>query len=56
VVVISSPFFCFPHRLGFTDQALFIDHLYQDHRIPPRRALSSCRSIAGGLRLIFFGF
>ena len=56
VVVISSPFFCFPHGLGFTDQAVFVDHLHQLHRVPPRSALSFCRPVGGGSRLIFFGF
>ncbi len=56
VVVISSPFFCFPHGLGFTDQTLFFDHLQQFHGILPRSALSFCRPIGGGLRWIFFGF
>ncbi len=56
VVVISSPFFCFPHGLGFTDQTLFLDHLQRFHGIPPRSALSSCRPIGGGSRWIFFGF
>ncbi len=55
-VVISSPFFCFPHRLSFADQALFVDHLYHFHRIPQRNALSFCRPVGGGNRLIFFGF
>jgi hypothetical protein len=56
IVVISSPFFCFPHGLGFTDQPLFLDHLQRFHGIPPRSALSCCRPIGGGLRWIFFGF
>ncbi len=56
VVVISSPFFCFPHGLGFTDQALFLDHLQRFHGIPPRSAFSFCRPIGGGSRWIFFGF
>lgn len=56
VVVISSPFFCFPHGLGFTDQAVFVDHLHQLHRVPPRSALSFCWPVGGGSRLIFFGF
>jgi len=56
VVVISSPFFCFPHGLGFTDQTLFFDHLQQFHGILPRSALSFCRPIGGGSRWIFFGF
>lgn len=54
-VIISSPFFCFPHRLSFTEEALFIDHLHRFHRLPPHRALSFCRPV-GGVRLIFFGF
>ncbi|MEW6301418.1 MAG: hypothetical protein AB1671_27410, partial [Thermodesulfobacteriota bacterium] len=54
-VVINSPFFCFPHRLSFTDEALFINHLHQFHRLPLRRALSYCR-LVGGVRYIFFGF
>jgi hypothetical protein len=54
-VVISSPFFCFPHRLSFTDEALFIAHLHRFHRLPPKRALSYCRPV-GGVRYIFFGF
>ena len=56
VVVISSPFFCFPHGLGFTDQTLFLDHLRQFHGIPSSNALSRCMPIGGGLRWIFFGF
>lgn len=55
-VVISSPFFCFPHGLGFTDQALFLDHLQQFHGIPPKNAFSSCIPVGGGLRWIFLGF
>ncbi len=56
LVVISSPFFCFPHRLGFADQSQFLDHLQQFHNIPPRSAFSFCRPVGGGLRWIFFGF
>ncbi|MCS6926914.1 MAG: hypothetical protein NZ578_13525 [Candidatus Binatia bacterium] len=54
-VVISSPFFCFPHRLSFTEEALFIDHLHRIHRLPRHRALLYCRPV-GGVRYIFFGF
>lgn len=54
-VVIRSPFFCFPDGLGFTDQALFFDHLHQVHRIPFGQAGFFCRQVLGG-RLIFFGF
>jgi len=53
-VVISSPFFCFPHRLGFPSQALLLAHLHHAHRIPHRNALSSCTPV--GSRFIFFGF
>lgn len=55
VVVIRSPFFCFPDGLAFTDQALFFDHLHQVHGIPLDRAGLFCRQMLGG-RLIFFGF
>jgi len=55
-VVISTPFFCFPDGLGFTDQALFFDHLHQAHGIPPDRALSFSTPLLGGRRFIFFGF
>jgi hypothetical protein len=55
-VVINSPFFCFPHRLSFADQAVFVDHLHTFHRLPLRSALSFCRPVGGGTRLIFFGF
>lgn len=54
-VVIISPFFCFPHRLGFAEQALFFDHLHHFHGIPLRSPLSFCTPLAGG-RFIFFGF
>lgn len=55
VVVIRSPFFCFPDGLEFTDQALFFDHLHHVHGIPVDRASLFCRQLLGG-RLIFFGF
>jgi hypothetical protein len=55
VVVIRSPFFCFPDGLEFTDQALFFDHLHQVHGIPFDQAGLFCRQVLGG-RLIFFGF
>jgi hypothetical protein len=55
-VVISSPFFCFPHGLGFTDQALFLDHLQHFHGILPKNALAFCLPVGGGIRWIFFGF
>lgn len=55
VVVIRSPFFCFPDGLEFTDQALFFDHLHQVHGIPVEQAVFFCRQLLGG-RLIFFGF
>jgi hypothetical protein len=55
-VVIHSPFFCFPHGLEFTEEALFIEHLSQFHGLLPRSALSFCRVVGGGARLIFFGF
>jgi len=56
VVVISSPFFCFPHGVGFTDQALFLDHLQRFHGIPAKNALAFCLPVGGGIRWIFFGF
>jgi len=55
VVVIRSPFFCFPDGLEFTDQAVFFDHLHQVHGIPVDRASSFCQQVLGR-RLIFFGF
>lgn len=55
-VVISSPFFCYPHGLGFTDQSQFLDHLQQFHGILPRRAFSFCTPVTNGSRWIFFGF
>jgi hypothetical protein len=56
IVIIRSPFFCFPHGLEFTDQALFISHLHQFHGVPLGNALSFCQPVGGGARLIFFGF
>jgi hypothetical protein len=54
--IIHSPFFCFPHGLDFTEEALFIEHLSRFHALSPRSALSFCRRVGGGARLIFFGF
>jgi hypothetical protein len=53
-VIISSPFFCSPHRLGFTNQTLFFNHLHHAHRIPLTNALSFCTLV--GSRFVFFGF
>lgn len=52
VVVIGSPFFCFPHGLAFTTQALFIEHLHGAHGLPFESALSFCTPV--GSRLLFF--
>ena len=41
-VVISSPFFCHPHSLGFVTQAGFLDHLHGVHRISLDSGLSFC--------------
>jgi hypothetical protein len=54
-VVIRDPFFCFPHGLGFNDQAAFFAHLAQFHRISNRNPLAYCRFV-GGSRWIYFGF
>src|SRR5262249_47807831 len=54
-VVITTPFFCFPDELAFTDQALFFDHLHQVHGLPVDQAGLFCRQVLGG-RLIFFCF
>src|SRR5262245_226685 len=50
--VLSSPFFCFPHRLAFPTQALFIEHLHGAHGLPFASALSFCTPV--GSRLFFF--
>jgi hypothetical protein len=54
VVFISTPFFCHPHGLGFTNESEFVQHLYEGHRIPAHRALASCSEVGG--KLFFFGF
>ncbi|HXG20608.1 MAG TPA: hypothetical protein VNN62_16220 [Methylomirabilota bacterium] len=54
-VVIREPFFCYPHGLGFNDQAVFFAHLAQFHRISSRNPLAYCRFV-GGSRWIYFGF
>lgn len=51
-VVTGSPFFCFPHGLAFTTQALFIEHLHGAHGLPFASALSFCTPV--GSRLLFF--
>ena len=51
--VISSPFFCYPHKRGYTKQDQFVSHLYQHHKVPRRRALSVCHSL--GSSLLFLG-
>lgn len=32
-VLISDPFFCFDHRVGFINEAGFFDHLHRHHGI-----------------------
>lgn len=54
VVLISTPFFCHPHGTGFTDESEFVRHLHEQHGLPERRALASCREVGG--KLFFFGF
>lgn len=51
--VLSSPFFCYLHKRGYTKQDQFISHLYQHHKIPRRGALSSCHTV--GSSLVFLG-
>ena len=52
--VSDFPFFCVPHQVGFTDQALFFDHLHQAHGIPRERVWSFCYFLSSG-QLGFFG-
>jgi hypothetical protein len=50
-VVISSPFCCFPHRVGFINEAGFLDHLHSTHRLSTGQSFCS----GAGSSCIFFG-
>jgi hypothetical protein len=54
VVLISSPFFCFPHGLGFPSREEFFAHLFSVHRLSEERALAGSHWVGG--KLFFFGF
>ena len=51
--VLSSPFYCYLHKRGYTKQDQFISHLYQHHKVPRRGALSTCHTV--GSSLVFLG-
>ena len=54
VVFISTPFFCYPHGLGFTSEAELVEHLVEVHGLAEQSALAACRPVGG--KLFFFGF
>ncbi len=54
LIVVTSPFFCIEHGVGFINQAGFLDHLRGPHRIPLEYGLAFCSEV--GSSCIFPGY
>ena len=54
VVIITDPFFCFPHGLGFVAQDVFFSHLETVHGLSASQ--TSAFLLQTGPRLLFLGF
>lgn len=52
-VLISDPFFCFDHELGFINEAGFFDHLHRHHGIVFEAIPSVI--VHSGSQVFFFG-
>ena len=51
---LTTPFFCWIDRIGFTDEERFAHHLHEVHGVPLDAALSASEVVGG--RYVFFGF